>query len=299
KPGFDEIRILPIGDVKTAERAYLAGDIDFTQFSVQSVERIKDDPPANTEIDVKPSLYYTYIGMNTDNPALKDINVRKAIQWAINVPQVLKAAYAGQVNVATGMVAPGLVGHRPKALVPPEGDLDKARDYLKKAGVSSLNLTIDCLNQSTFSTVAQVIQAQLAQIGIQLQVHVQDPGSFWTIGMESEGSRWKKMQLIVQRFSMVPDPYYATTFFTCDQVGVWNWERFCSKKFDKLNAYAVTISDKHKRARRYYEMQDLMEESGAYRFLTNGATPLMYRSSVMTAATRPDGRPLCRQFKTA
>src|SRR5699024_3203274 len=170
----------------------------------------------------------------------------------------------------------------------------KAREYLQKAGVSNLKLTIDCLNQSTFTTVAQVVQAQLAQIGIQLQVNVQDPGSFWTIGMESEGSRWKKMQLIVQRFSMVPDPYYATTFFTCDQVGVWNWERFCSNRLDELNDKAVTVSDKDERAKLYYKMQDLMEESGAYRFLTNGATPLMYRDSIMTAATRPDGRPLYR-----
>lgn len=298
KPGFDEVHILPIGDVKTAERAYRAGDLDFTDFSLDSLAGLKANPPENTKVEVKPSLYYVYVGMNTENPALKDANVRKAIQWAINVPQIIEAAYAGQANVATGMVAPGLVGHREKALVPPEGDLDKAREYLQKAGVSNLKLTIDCLNQSTYSTVAQVVQAQLAQIGIELQVNAQDSGSFWTIGMESEGDRWKEMQLIVQRFSMVPDPYYATTFFTCDQVGVWNWERFCNKEFDELNAKAVTIEDQDERAKLYYRMQDMMEESGAYRFLTNEATPLMYRTSAMTAATRPDGRPLYRQFKT-
>jgi peptide/nickel transport system substrate-binding protein len=236
--------------------------------------------------------------MNTDHPKLKDINVRKAIQWAINVPQIMDAAYAGQAKVATGLIAPGLVGHREKALIPPEGDLDKAREYLAKAGVQSLSLTIDCLNQGTFSTIAEVVQAQLSQIGIDLQVNVQDEGSFWTIGMESEGERWKDMQLIVQRFSMVPDPYYATTFFTCDQVGVWNWERFCSKKFDELNAKAVTIENKDERAKLYYEMQDLMEESGAYRFLTHEGSPIMYRTTVMEAATRPDGRPLYRQFQT-
>lgn len=299
KPGFDEIHILPIADVKTAERAYQAGDIDFTDFSLDSLATLKDSPPANTKIEEKPSLYYVYVGMNTDHPKLKDINVRKAIQWAINVPQIMDAAYSGQAKVATGLVAPGLVGHRPKALVPPEGDLGKAREFLAKAGVSKLSLTIDCLNQSTFSTIAEVVQAQLSQIGIDLQVNVQDEGSFWTIGMESEGDRWKKMQLIVQRFSMVPDPYYATTFFTRDQVGVWNWERFRSERFDQLNAKAVTIEDKDERAKLYYEMQDLMEESGAYRFLTNEATPIMYRTNVMTAGTRPDGRPLYRQFKTA
>ncbi|MDW6023684.1 ABC transporter substrate-binding protein [Mesorhizobium sp. BAC0120] len=297
QPGFDEIRILPIGDIKTAERAYQSGDIDFTDFSLDSLSTFKKSPPADTKIEEKPSLYYVYVGMNMDHPNLKDINVRKAIQWAINVPQILDAAYSGQAEVATGMVAPGLVGHREKALIPPEGDLQKAQEFLAKAGVSDLTLTIDCLNENTFSTIAEVVQAQLAQIGITVQVNVQDSGSFWTIGMESEGNRWKDMQLIVQRFSMVPDPYYATCFFVRDQVGVWNWERFRSERFDELNAKAVTIDDPAERTKLYTEMQDLLEESGGYRFLTHEGSPVMYRTTKLGAAVRPDGRPLYLDFK--
>ncbi|HET8727801.1 MAG TPA: ABC transporter substrate-binding protein [Alphaproteobacteria bacterium] len=297
QPGFDEIRILPIGDTKTAERAYQAGDIDFTDVSLDSLSLLKSNPPADTKIEENPSLYYVYIGMNIEHPKLQDINVRRAIQWAINVPQVLEAAYSGQADVATGMVAPGLIGHREKALIPPEGDLDKAREYLQAAGAEGITLKIDALNQSTFTTIAEMIQAQLAQIGINLEVNVQDEGSFWTIGMEAEGDRWRDMQLIVQRFSMVPDPYYATTFFTCEQVGVWNWERFCNKRFDELNARAVTVEDPAERAAMYHEMQDLLEESGGYRFLTHEGMPIMYRTSVMTPAARPDGRPLYLGFE--
>lgn len=299
RPGFDRVRILPIGDIKTAERAYQAGDLDFTDFSLDSLATLKSQPPADTTIEEKPSLYYVYVGMNTDHPKLQDINVRKAIQWAINIPQIMDAAYSGQADVATGLIAPGLVGHRDKALIPPEGDLEKAREYLAKAGVENLTLTIDALNQNTFSTIAEMVQAQLSQIGIQVEVNVQDSGSFWTIGMESEGERWKNMQLIVQRFSMVPDPYYATTFFVRDQVGVWNWERFKSERFDELNELAVTVEDEEERAKLYHEMQDIMEESGAYRFLTHEGAPIMYRTSKVNAATRPDGRPLYIDFDPA
>ncbi|SJM34463.1 Dipeptide ABC transporter, periplasmic dipeptide-binding protein (fragment) [Mesorhizobium delmotii] len=128
KPGFDEIRILPVNDPKARERAYQAGDVDFAPISLDSLKTLKSNPPANTMVENNPSLGYTWIGMNTDHPKLKDINVRKAIQWAINVPQILDAAYSGQVNVATGTVAPGVVGYRAKALVPPEGDLAKAKE---------------------------------------------------------------------------------------------------------------------------------------------------------------------------
>ncbi|MER8589316.1 ABC transporter substrate-binding protein [Mesorhizobium sp. M1338] len=298
-PGFDEIRILPIADVTAAQRAYQAGDVDFTFINLASLQTLKSQPPIDTKVEDKKPINYVWVGMNVDHPNLKDINVRKAIQWGINVPQILDVAYAGQANVATGVVAPGIIGNRDKALVPPEGDLEKAKQFLQKAGVSELDLTITCVNQSAYSTIAETVQAQLSQIGIIVNVNVQDPGSFNTIGMESQGNQWKDIQLIVNFFTSLPDPYYATYGFMSDQVGIWNWERFRSVRFDELSNKGIAVSDPVERAKLYHEMQDLMEDSGAYRFLTNQATPIMYRTTAMQAATRPDGRPLYIDFKPA
>ncbi|TIO32264.1 ABC transporter substrate-binding protein [Mesorhizobium sp.] len=296
-PGFDEIRIVPISDTKAAERAYQAGDIDFTEISLDSLSKFKSNPPADTQIEEHTSLSYNWVGMNMDHPKLKDINVRRAIQWAINVPQILDAAYAGQAAVATGIVPPGIVGHREKALVPPEGDLEKAKEFLKMAGVSDLTLTIGCSTSSGSSAIAQTVQAQLSQIGISLQVSVLDSGTFGTLGMESQGERWKDIQLIVNSFASMPDPYYPTSWFVQAQVGIWNWERFRSKRYDELTSEALTVSDPKERAKRYNEMQDLMEESGAYRFLTHGGSPIVYRTTRLKPATRPDAYPLYLDFK--
>jgi peptide/nickel transport system substrate-binding protein len=41
-----------------------------------------------------------------------------------------------------------------------------------------------------------------------------------------------------------------------------------------------------------------MEESGAYKFLTHEATPVIYRNGV-APALRPDGLPIYRYFGTA
>lgn len=295
-PGFEEIRILPMDDTKTAERAYEAGDLDFTQITLSSLAQYRQSPPANTTIEEYPSLSYVWLGMNLDNPALQDKNLRKAIQYAIDVKQVVDAAYFGEAAPATGLVAPGLPGHREHAGIPVSGDLDKARAFLAAAGgPPSQPLTIDALNATEWTTMAQIIQAQLAQVGIPTQINVQDSGSFWTLGMESEGDRWKNMQLVLNRFSMLPDPYYATSWFISDQVGVWNWERFSNPEFDKLHEQAISETDTDKRAAIYRRMQDIMEESGAYRFLTHEGNPVMYRDG-LEPALRPDGRPLLPRF---
>ncbi|MER9001922.1 ABC transporter substrate-binding protein [Mesorhizobium australicum] len=297
KPGFDEIRILPIIDDKAAERAYQAGDIDFSQIAADSLATFKNSPPSDSKIEVCPSLDSRWIGMNMDHPKLKDVNVRKAIQWAINVPQILDAAFAGNAAVSTGLIAPGVVGYRDKALVPPEGDVETAKKFLEKAGVSDLNLTIDCVNDSVNTTIAQTVQAQLSQIGISLEINSQDSATFWTIGMESEGERWKEVQLISNSLAALPDPAFSMSWYVRAQIGIWNWERFSSERYDQLAAEAAAMDDPTGRAKVYQDMQDLMEESGCYRFTSREITPIVYRTTKMQAATRPDGYPLYVDFK--
>jgi len=299
KPDFDEIHIFPIDDEKTAEVAFEAGDVEFTRISLSSLERYKENPPANSTVREHPSLYYVWVGMNMEHPKLKDKRVRQAVQHAIDVPAVLEAAYFGLAEPSTGIIAPGLVGHRGKNVAPPSGDIEKARQLLAEAGhPNGIDLELDVLNKATNVTAAQVIQATAAAAGINIQINLHESGAFWSLGFEEEGDRWQEVQLILNRFSMTPDPYYATAWFICEQVGVWNWERFCNEEFDRLHEAAKGETDLEKRAEMYQRMQTMMEESGAYRFLTHEATPVIYRNTI-EPALRPDGIPLLRYFEKA
>ena len=294
---FEEIQILPIDDEKTAEIAFEAGDVDFTRISMSSLAQFEASPPPNSTVEVFPSLYYVWVGMNMENPKLKDPRVRKAIQLAIDVPSVVEAAYFGAAEPSTGIIAPGLVGHRDKSLIPPEANIAEAKRLLADAGHGGgLDLTIDILNKSTNVTAAQVMQAVMAEAGINLEINLNESGAFWTLGDEKSGDRWKNVELILNRFSMTPDPYDATQWFIQDQIGIWNWERFRSDEFDQLNLQGVSEQDSDKRAEMYRRMQDIMEESGAYRFITHESTPVVFRNTIVPAL-RPDGLPLLRYFK--
>ena len=295
---FDEIHIVVIDDEKTAEVGFEAGDIDFTRISMSSLGNYLAKPQPNSTLVTKPSLYYVWVGMNVENEILKDQRVRKAVQYAVDVDAVLEASYFGAAKRATGLLAPGLIGHRESNLIP-KPDLDKAKALLKEAGYAKgLTLTLDVLNKTTFITAAQVIQASLAQVGIDLTVNVHDSGTFWSLGDASKGDSWKKMQLVLNRFSSLPDPYYATQWFTEEQVGIWNWERFNVPEYNELHKAAALETDDSKRDAMYRKMIDLMEDSGAYLFLTHEAVPLLYRNTVVPAL-RPDGVPMWRYFRSA
>jgi len=299
QPDFDEIHMLFIDDDKTAERGFEAGDIDFTRISSSSLEKYKNNPPPKSTIKKYPSLFYTWLGMNMDHPKLKDIRVRKAIQMATDVPSILDAAYFGASQPATGIIPPGLPGYREKTIVPMEANIEGAKKLLAEAGhPDGISLTLDVLNQTTYVTAAQVIQATLAQAGIQVEIGIHETGAFWALGFESEGDSWKNLQLVLNSYSSLPEPYWYTAWFTKEQVGVWNWERFNNDEFNELHEKAVVEPDPDKRNKMYIRMQDLMEESGAYRFITNAAHPYMYRNSIIPAQA-PGGLPLLRYFKKA
>ena len=299
EPPFAAIHIYAMQDAKAAEMAFEAGQLDCAQISVETVGPFERNMPPDSSVLVQPSTRNIWLGMNRENPALADLRVRQAIQWAVDVEAVLEAAWFGLADVATGPVPAGMTGHREAALIPPRGDADRARALLREAGVPlPLRLRLDVPSTARDVTAAQVVQWSLRKAGIEAEIRPQDSSTFITIGREDLGEGWRDVQLFLQDFAGMADPYYSVTWFVSAQLGLWNWERFSNAEFDRLNDLAVATSDTAERDRMYRRMQDLMEESGCYRFLTNGVMPQIVRNSVVPAF-RPDGLAMLRDFRPA
>ena len=296
---FDEIHILPIDDENQALAAYETGDLDYTRVALSSVTGLKSAPPVDSVLEEYPSLFYVWVGMNLEHEKLKDLNFRKAIQYAIDVPAIMKASYFDAAKPSTGIIAPGLTGHRQYPLIPPQPNYEKAKEYLASAKLSNgVTVTLDVLNKPVNVTTAQAIVESCAQVGITVDVNLHESSEFWKLGNSSHGEAYKNIQLVLNRYSSAPDPAYAMAWFVTAQQGIWNWERFSDPEFDRLEAAAKTEPVKSERAKMYEKMQDIMEESGAYRFITHEATPVIYKKSIQPAF-RPDGLPLFRYFTTA
>ena len=299
RPDFDEIHIFPIDSEASAEIGFEAGDIDFTDISLPTLAKYRKEPPAGATVIEMPSLRYVWLGINADNPQFTDIRVRKAVQWSIDVSAILEAAYDGLAAPSYGIIAPGLIGHRDYNFAPAKPDYDGAKELLAEAGYpDGFKCTLHVLNKPTFMTGCQVIQANLANIGIEVEIVPLEGGMFWSLGNESKGDTWKDVQLIYNRFSTAPEPAWTTMWFTCDEVGTWNWERVCNPEFDKLHDQAMREFDPEKRHESYVRMQDMMEESGSYRFITHEITGIVYRDTIVPALL-PDGSPRYTLFRQA
>ncbi|MEJ2030956.1 MAG: ABC transporter substrate-binding protein [Maritimibacter sp.] len=233
--------------------------------------------------------------MNTQHEKLKDIKVRKAIQYAVDVDSILAGAYSNTSAKSNGIICPGLVGHREQSSY--SYDPAKARELLAEAGVSGLSLTLRTLNTQERMLTAQIIQANLAAIGITVTVLPVDNGPFWEMGAESAGDQWQDLEIWLMRFGTVPDPYEATQWFVSSQVGIWNWERWTDPEFDRLYEEGVAETDTAKRAEIYLQMQQIMEDTGAYVWINHEPQVFAYRDGIEINAA-PSGEKNYHRFKS-
>jgi peptide/nickel transport system substrate-binding protein len=296
KPVFGEVHFINVEDTSAAELAFEAGEVAITNVLPATAARYKAKMPAGSKLLNLPGPYGTWIGMNTQHELLKDIRVRKAIQRAIDVKSILEAAYGGTAEVAHGMVPEGVVGHRAASKY--SYNPDEARALLAEAGVSGLKLEYKTLNEAYRVTAAQIVQANLADVGITLEIIPLDSGPYWNLGLESKGEDWKSLQLWMMRFRYSPDPSDAMQWFVKSQVGVWNWERWSDPEFEDLWTKGLAEPDNAKRQVMYERMQEIMEDTGAYVWITHDPLNYIY-SDKLVPDTDTGGEMLIERFKKA
>lgn len=143
---------------------------------------------------------------------------------------------------------------------------------------------------------AQILQASLAEVGTEAEVLPYDSGVYWNPGLESEGDGWRALQIIFMRCGGSLNGYDILKWLGPDQVGIRNRERLDDPEMGALLEAAQVELDDETRAGHFRGIQDIMELSGAYIFLTHGAAAAIYRDGLGIAA-RPDFVPQLRRFE--
>ena len=262
KPDWQAITVRIVPDPKTAELAFRAGELDFTELTPSTVAGLRSTP--DTVVKQTPGLRFIWFSLNVEKKPLDDVRVRQALALGLDIDQILLAGYNGLAPRANALIQPQVLGYWTDAPVI-KRDVAVARALLAAAGVPALKLRLTLLGQPVFQTMGLVAQAQLKQIGVDLELDVRDGGTYWSSG---KGDAGRELDLVLMRFNGKLDPNFNTQWFTSDQVGVWNWSRWRSPEFDRLNAAAGAELDSAKRADLLIQCQALMAQSAAFIWLT-------------------------------
>ena len=155
---------------------------------------VLDDPivaqtAASGDINVvkTPQLSYHVLQLNARHGDLTDVNVRLAIQCAIDRQQVLDTAAFGEGEI-TGPITSPAYRSDPNSRPCPTRDLDKAAEYLAAAGKPdgvTIHTIVSQGECATSVNEAQNLQAQLADAKITLDLEILESGAYvdrWIAG---------------------------------------------------------------------------------------------------------------------
>lgn len=264
-PYLDGIELRVIPNEATIVAALRAGEVDFALINDPlAAILLKDDP--NIVLNRVPALAYHVFQLNASRPPMDKLEVRQAMSCAIDRQEVLETASLGEGTVTGPLTIPAY-RLEPSEFFCYQRDLDKARQLLAAAGLPdgfSLKTIVANAEPPTALSEAQVIQAQLAEVGIKLEIEAMELSVYV--------DRWLKgdFDTAVALNGGRPDPYtmYARYWTKAGNLqGVANW---IDDLTDDLMARGRVESDPSKRFEIFAQFQRHIVEQAPWIWLYNG-----------------------------
>jgi peptide/nickel transport system substrate-binding protein len=146
---------------------------------------VNENPRLRVESDH--SSVYSYIGLNNEDPILKDVRVRRALAYAIDRKTIIHTTLHDRAIAATGML-PTFHWAYDKDVERYDFDPEQAKRLLDEAGYpdpdgdgprTRFNLIYKTSNNKLRVTIARVIVDQLQRIGIGVELRVAEFATFF------------------------------------------------------------------------------------------------------------------------
>ena len=191
--GPDKIVFQFIGDASQVAIAMENGEIDFCNYLNDADRERMVNEEGFTQYEV-PNPYINYLKVNcSENSVCQDVNVRLAINYAIDAEALLAKANDGSGEVPHGFGYSDMYdyqqswndqdyfGH----------DVEKAKEYLAKSGYGPENpvnvkLVVSTM-RSDWVDIAPIVQAECAEAGINVTIDQMDNATYSSVVNAADG----------------------------------------------------------------------------------------------------------------
>lgn len=251
----DEWRLLVLLDTTARMAALMGGTVDLAdKVELKTARLMARNPDINVH-SVAGNQHYSF-PMLTNRGPFDDNNIRQAVKWGINRQELVDKILMG--FGAVGNDHPIGSGQRyfNADLEQKSFDPDKARFFLKQAGLDSIDLELSSSDAAFPGAVdaATLISNSAAKCGINVKVKREPNDGYWS-------EVWTKKPWCASYWAGRPveDLMFSLAF----KSGVaWNESFWSHDKFDKLLVEARAELDSAKRREMYGEMQEIVANQG-------------------------------------
>jgi dipeptide transport system substrate-binding protein len=231
-----------------------------------------------------PGMNVGILAYNTAKPALAKLEVRRALDMAIDKAAILRTVY-GDAGVLAHSIIPAANWAHDATLRAAPHDPAKAKVLLQKAGVLPLSITLWAMPvvrayNPNGQLMAQMIQADWAKVGVTARIVSYEWGEYLRRIDASEHDT------ALSGWNGDPEPANTAGQLACGAFSGTNW---CSPAYDKLLAEARAALKQDERKAIYAKAQRLAMEQLPWTPIAHGTIAVPLRAAVKGFVLDPDG----------
>jgi len=278
---FDRVVLKIVLEKSTQVQMIKSGEADFASLPpIDALPGLKKAP--GVEVILSESWMNSSFLINTKIFPTDNAKIRQALCYAWDYNSVVNSIYNGLATAASGPIPKTMWGHNPN-LPKYEFNLEKAAQLIKESGIpeEKLKLTLAYIGTSQeYENCAQLLQANLAKIGVQLELL---PGPWGTIWEKA-----KNLDTAPNLQSMTWWPTYPTPndwllgMFKTEKKAVFNLSHYSNPEVDALIVEGVKMEgiDRDAAIKAYEQAQKIIVEEAAAIFYADRTSYVVKRSSV-------------------
>jgi peptide/nickel transport system substrate-binding protein len=179
-PYLDEVRFDYVADDNARILRIQSGEADLVEgvpFSqIQSLQGQQ-----GFALEIQTIARWEGIEVNHNKPPLDDINVRKALNLALDKDAINQAVYGAAAEIANDMIPKGQFTADPATVPPYPFDLDQAKQLIAQSPASGgIDVTfIYPAGSSIHKELSTIVQAQWGEIGVKVKLEEVDQASLF------------------------------------------------------------------------------------------------------------------------
>jgi peptide/nickel transport system substrate-binding protein len=289
RPKLPRVRFAIVPDTTTRALELRKGTADVAENSL-TADMIGPLSKDNLEVQIKPGTIYSYIAMNLRDPILSDVRVRRALAYAINREPIIRYLWRDEVRPANSILPPQHWAYNPNVHTY-EYDPERARKLLDEAGYPVRNgvrfhLIMKTSTEESTRLMAAVFQQQLANVGIALDIRTFEFATFYSdVGKGA-------FQLFSMRWvggNQDPDIFEHVFYSSSTPPKRANRGYYSNPRVDALIDAGRRETDREKRKRIYWELQEILAEDLPYINLWYSDNVLVHTRRVRGIELTPAG----------
>lgn len=257
-----------------------AGECHLMPFpNAADVEAMKADP--NLKVVEQEGLNIAYLAYNTTQAPFDKVEVRKALNMAINKQAIVDAVFQGAATPAKNPIPPTMWSYN-DAIQDDKYDPEAAKKMLEDAGVKDLSMKVWAMPVArpymlNARRAAELIQSDFEKIGVKVEVVSYE----WAEYLERSKAKDRDGAVILGWTGDNGDPdNFLHTLLGCDAVGGNNRAQWCNEEFNKLVVQAKTTSDQAERAKLYEQAQEVFKREAPWATLDHSLSVVPMRKEV-------------------